>query len=691
MEVEAVQFIIADTFQDGLTKLDPQDQGIVKQKAFDFQANPSHPGFQLHKLDDAAEKNFWSAYINMDLRMIVYRDGARTVLCYTDHHDAAYAWAERHKLDISDTTGAAQIITTQKRVEEVVDIIRRTEVRKPALFAHYEDNYLSALGVPPEWLDAVKDADEDSFLEHLLEELPSEVSERLARLANGEPVKRPIKEEIDDPFAHPDAQSKFLVVEDDLGSMERALSAPWDKWLVFLHPSQRTVVNEDYTGPARVTGGAGTGKTVVALHRAARLARNNPTARILLTTFSKTLAARLQQNLERLVGAETPELERIDVTNLHNLAVERWNAETGRTFKPFHPHQGLLELVHEAIEVTDGSEFSAEWLSAEWEAIIDTEGIESWEEYESFPRAGRGSSLTVSQRRSVWPIFEHVQTSLTQRGEFTWQGLCYATAKLLSKLETPVYKHVVADEIQDFGPAELRLLRALIPESENDLFVTGDLGQRIYKGKTSFLDAGIDIRGRSSILDINYRTTEQIRRHADKILPPGQTDGDGMTETRTSVSLLSGPEPTFAFERDAQLEVETASKWLKHQLSNGFKPEEVAIFARTNKLVRDRAEQVVGRCALKAHDLKDDEPPRSKCVSVGTMHRAKGLEFRAVLVMGCEDHVVPYQSAYSKQPDAVSRAAFLEREQNLLYVACTRARDRLFISGAGTISRFLRR
>jgi superfamily I DNA/RNA helicase len=459
---------------------------------------------------------------------------------------------------------------------------------------------------------------------------------------------------------------------------------------VFLHPSQRQVVYEDYSGPARVTGGAGTGKTVVALHRAARLAREYPEAKILLTTFSKTLAARLQQNLERLVGVEAPELERIDVTNLHNLAVERWNTETGSIFKPFHPHEGLLDLVHEAIEATGGSGFSADWLRAEWETIIDTEGIRCWEEYQDFPRAGRGSPLSVGQRREVWPVFEHIRNALEKRGERTWQGLCYDTAARVSRLDQPLYDHVIADEIQDFGPAELRLLRALTPEADNDLFVTGDLGQRIYKGKTSFLGAGIDIRGRSTILDINYRTTEQIRRYADKILPAGLSDADGVTEARTSVSLHSGPEPTFAFESNAQREIEAAAKWLQKQLSNGFKPEEIAIFVRTNKLVRERPEHVVGKCGLQSYELRDDEPPRSKCVSIGTMHRAKGLEFRAVLVMGCEDDVVPYQSAYSKQPDTEARAAFLDREQNLLYVACTRARDRLFVSGAGEKSRFLR-
>lgn len=677
-----MRFIIADTFTDSLAQLGSRYQGPVKETVFDFQADPRNPGFRLHKLK--GDKNFASVSVNMDVRIIIHREDDLTVLCYVDHHNPAYDWAERHQFSINDRTGAAQIIKTEKRIEEVV--VR--EQKEPPLFGRYEDDYLLALGVPHEWLDAVKIADEDGFLNHLMESLPPEASERLSRLATGEPVPRPVVPEDRDPFAHPDARSRFLVVGQDTSVMQRALDAPWDKWVVFLHPSQREVVEKSYSGPARITGGAGTGKTVVALHRAARLAKQHPAAKILLTTFSKTLAARLEHNLALLLGDDAPERERIEVNHLHSVAMLLWQKKQERGFRPLMSSKDVSERVKEAATTVGETELSPEFLRAEWELIIDTEGVRDWERYRSISRAGRGTPVGARQRQQAWNVFEEMYNIIDRKHERTWQQACYDVAEDLAERDSLPYDHVIADEIQDFGPAELRLLRALVPEQDNDLFLTGDLGQRIYKGKTSFLAAGIDIRGRSNILSVNYRTTEQIRRHAEKLLPSVIADLDGKGEPRAAVSLLSGPEPTLAFEKGVDDEQGAAVTWLKTQLDNGYRPEDIAIFVRTNRLV-DRAKKVAKQCDLSVHDLKDDDEAQPGCLSVGTMHRAKGLEFKVVMVLGCEDDTVPYRSVYNKQPDDAAKQTFIEQEQNLLYVACTRARERLFVSSAGEPSRFL--
>ncbi len=203
------------------------------------------------------------------------------------------------------------------------------------------------------------------------------------------------------------------------------------------------------------------------------------------------------------------------------------------------------------------------------------------------------------------------------------------------------------------------------------------------------MGAGIDIRGRSTVLKLNYRTTEQIRRFADTLLPPVIHSLDGDNEERQGVSILSGPAPKFALERSVKDELAAVEKWLRKQLSSGFKPHEVAIFARTNNLIRDRVKHVVSRCGLNYHELSDHEPPREKRISVGTMHRAKGLEFKVVVVMGCEDAQLPLQSVLRGMPDEPSKATFCEQERNLFYVACTRARERLLVSCAGEPSRLM--
>lgn len=684
--------LIADTFQASLTGLDSIHHGAVKAAAYDLQTNPAHPSFQFHRVERTKEKNFWTARVNVDIRMVVYKDGNHLILCYVDHHDAAYRWAENRRFSLNEMTGAVQIVVSKEVINEIVKsvvVVQEQEAPRPKLFADYPGDYLLALSVPESYLDAVKLADEAMFLNQLMGILPEEAAENLARLATGEVVPRPSLPKVKDPFLHPDAQRRFRVVDKDPKALERALNVPWEKWAIFLHPTQQEVVDRSYSGPARVTGGAGTGKTVVALHRAAHLARADGNAKILLTTFSRTLAARLQYSLTLLLGPNAPELKQIRVANLHSVAAEIWNEASKTSLTIFDPQKDLAPLMRQAVTAAGVTDMDQIFLEAEWTAVVDTEGITTWEVYKTVSRAGRGTALGARQRLRVWKVFEALHDLLDTQGLRTWQRVCYEVAFLLSQRDALPYDHVIADEVQDFGPAELRLLRAFAPEGRDDILVTGDLGQRIYKGQTSFLGAGIDIRGRSMVLKLNYRTTEQIRRFADTLLPTVIQSLDGDSEERLGVSILSGPEPKFAFERSVKSEIDTVEKWLRKQLSSGFKPHEVAIFARTNNVIRDRVKHVVGRCGLSYHELSDHEPPREKRISVGTMHRAKGLEFKVVIVMGCEDGQLPLQSVLEKLPDEASRAMFAEQERNLFYVACTRTRERLLISCAGVPSRLV--
>ncbi len=683
-------FIISDTFTDSLTHLDPADKSAVATAVFDVKEDPANPGFRLHRLDGIREKKFWSARVSQDLRLILYRDGDTTVVCYADHHDAAYSWAERRRLDVNEVTGAAQFVAIEERQEEIVHQIHTAEVRGPALFARYPDDYLLALGVPPAWLDAVKLADETQFLDQIADELPEEASEALLRLALGEPVPRPTPVSVagTDPFRHPDARRRFRIIEDDR-VLSQALAAPWDKWVVFLHPTQQEIVDRAFRGPARVTGGAGTGKTVVALHRAARLARDQPESRVLLTTFSRTLAARLQQHLARLVGGDAPELEHVRVAHLHHVAVELWNHTHAEVFRLAN-RERLDALLDRAMERVSPVDLSRAFLRAEFDAVVDAEGITSWEEYRTVRRVGRGVALGARQRRQAWSVFEALHELLVEQRLRTYERVCHEVAEALGNGAARPYDHVVADEIQDFGPAELRLLQALAGDA-GTLFLAGDLGQRIYKGPTSFARAGIEVRGRTTHLRLNYRTTEQIRRYADGILPGSldDPDGDG-PERRDAVSLFSGPEPESERTSNPGAEVDAVTAWLKTLISNGYAPSDIAIFARTNDLVSKRARHVVGNLGLKPHLLEDDEPPAEKRIAIGTMHRAKGLEFKAVVVMGCDERYLPNQYALSQQPDDVERATFIEQERNLFYVACTRARERLLVTCGGPPSPFLR-
>jgi hypothetical protein len=677
-----MQFMIADTFTKSLARLDKPAQALVKQAAFDFQVHPAHPGFHFHRLDRARDKQFWSFRVSEDLRIIVHRTPETFTLCYADHHDAAYTWAERRRLDVHPDTGAAQFVEIQEVVQQVMKHVEG----EASLFATYDPEYLLALGIPPPWLDAVRHVGESGFTA-LLDHLPQEAAERLFDLACGRPVPRPVAQAAQDPFTHPDAQRRFRVL-DDQHELRRALEAPWEQWMVFLHPTQRAAVERSYSGPARVTGSAGTGKTVVALHRAAHLVQTHPAARVLLTTFSRTLAVRLAPYADLLLGADTPSRQQLTIAHVHRVALGIWTARPGISFTALAP-QEVRQLLEAAAQTAGVMQFPWSFLRSEWEAMIDAQGLTTWEAYQRASRAGRGTPLGVRQRLALWRVFAQVLETMQAQGRLTWNRLCHETAGCLESETHRPYDHVVADECQDFGPAELRLLRALVPPGPNDLFLCGDAGQRIYKAPCSWTAAGITVRGRSTRLRVNYRTTEQIQCFADEVLPSSLDQGDGTPEARDTIALLSGPAPHIAGAATVEDEIVEVRTWLTAVLTMGYQPADVAIFARTERVLRDRAEVVLRACGMGWHYLSDDAPPAKDTVSLGTLHRAKGLEFKVVVVLGCDAALLPLAIALHECVDEVDRQMVTEQEGHLLYVACTRAREQLLLTYAGAPSVFL--
>jgi superfamily I DNA/RNA helicase len=337
--------------------------------------------------------------------------------------------------------------------------------------------------------------------------------------------------------------------------------------------------------------------------------------------------------------------------------------------------------------VDGATKFSASFLGSEFEAVIDPAGITTWEQYKSASRTNRGTPLGARQKLTIWRVFETLLQLLAKENLNTWNSLCYRTAELLT---APVYDHVIADEVQDFGPAELRFVRALAAPAKNDIFLCGDSGQRIYKSRTSLLSSGLDVRGRSTQLKINYRTTQQIRRFADTLFLSYEADADGDPLTRDAVSILNGPVPQVAGFASITGEVSGLAAWLESRLGEGMKPNEVAIFARTEGVLHDRAEPALEAAGLKGQLLNDDDPAEEDHVSLGTMHRAKGLEFRAVAIVGCDVGLLPLRSVLDGFTDPVERDLFVEQERNLLYVALTRAREQVLVSHVAHASSFLR-
>lgn len=698
-------FLISNTFTTGLGRLTADEQKAAKTTAFDLRMNPWNPGLSLHRLDKARDKNFWSVRVNADIRIIVHRTPGSQLLCYVDHHDRAYDWAERRKIEAHPTTGAVQIVEIRETVREVVVPVytqAQAPIAKPLLFDRHSDVDLLGCGVPPDWIDDVRRADEDSLLT-LADHLPGEAAEALLEIATGGSPKQkeavlltqmlsPGEEtsEFALGLSHPDAQRRFRVM-DSVEELERALDAPWDKWTVFLHPEQRDGIERSYTGPARVSGSAGTGKTVVALHRAVWLARVNPEARVLLATFSGPLAQALEKLLRRLIGNEPRVAERIEVCALDTLAMRLHQAQLGgpEGALTLASRDDVRALLEEASSAVGGHKFGVSFLVAEWEQIVDGWQIEGWEAYRDVPRLGRRTRLPEPQRATLWQIFERVRSGLAERGLKTSAAVFQALAASLAGDRRPPYDFAVVDEAQDVSVTQLRFFAALGAGRPNALFFAGDLGQRIFQAPFSWKALGVDIRGRSRKLRVNYRTSHQIRRQADRLLGPEVSDVDGNRESRRdAISVFNGPPPSVRTFPTVEGETAATSAWLAEQIGGGVRPHEIGIFVRSSSEL-PRAQAVADRARVPYRVLDDKLAPSSDAASIGTMHLAKGLEFRVVSVMACDDEVLPLQERIEQVGDDADLQEVYETERHLLYVACTRARDALWVSGVEPASEFL--
>jgi mRNA-degrading endonuclease RelE of RelBE toxin-antitoxin system len=686
-----MQFLIADTFTDSLTRLTADEQKSVKTTAFDLQTNPAHPSLQFHRLDKAKDRHFCSVRAGSDIRLIVHKSDSAIVLCYADHHDKAYAWGERRRLTAHPTTGAAQLVEVRETVQEiVVPVYVQAEAPPSAaprrLFVDIDDDVLLGYGVPPEWLDEVRRATEDSILT-LADDLPGEAAEALLELATGGTPQGPAVVPVGTgPFEHPDAQRRFRVMH-DVEELERALDYPWERWTVFLHPAQREIVERDYSGPARVSGSAGTGKTIVALHRSVFLARSNLEARILLTTYSDMLANALRARLGLLVANEPRLAERIEVRSIGEVGERLHRAQAG---VPRVASRDVIEgYLREASDAVGSHKFRPHFLLTEWEQVVDAWQLGSWEDYRDVRRLGRKTRLAEQQRAILWSIFEKVSERLAQEGRVTEYGIFTHLAELVAKRDGRPYDFVVVDEAQDMGVAHLRFFAALAGDRPNGLFFAGDLGQRIFQQPFSWRALGVDIRGRSRNLQVNYRTSHQIRQSADRLLDPEQTDADGNTESRAgTISVFNGTPPTIRVLADEDAEIDAVAEWLRGLAGEGLAPDELAVFVRSEAEI-ERAARAVSAAGLKAAVLDEKVRTTKGAVSVSTMHLAKGLEFRAVAVMACDDEVIPSQERIETIADNADLEDVYSTERHLLYVACTRARDHLLITGVMPGSEFL--
>lgn len=489
---------------------------------------------------------------------------------------------------------------------------------------------------------------------------------------------------IETALSRPESRRRFVMVTSQ-HELEQALNYPLERWRLFLHPGQQSIVKRRFDGPALVSGGAGTGKTVIGLHRARYLAAQVYTAPdeyVLLTTFTINLAENLAALMESLCGDDQETRQRIQVRHVHSLA-KHLRDLAHEPFSIIEEGQAKY-LMRKAVHAHDTPGLLPSFYVSEWKEVVQERDVSTLEDYLQADRTGRGKALTQSQRARIWPVFETYRQSVAEGGWEEWPDVMRRVRQLLAngQIQLPYrYRAVIVDEAQDMGTPEMRLLLALVGQGPDSLLLLGDTRQQIYARGSYVRLLNIPIGRRHIQLQINYRTTEQIRAAASQVVGGAHALNGEFLGRDESISLLSGAAPavhTFVTEDEEQQAVVSA---IQEAIAD-MPPEEIAIIGRTNGVVAQYHRRLLAAgipgTKLEGRGMAGPD------AQLMTIHRAKGLEFRAVFVVGCSADRFP--SPYPGDADEADRAEHDARERRLLYVGMTRARELLWVSGAGTMS-----
>ena len=687
-------------FLAAFAKLPPKQQRGVRTMIARFERDSTASGLNYEKIVNAQDPNMRSLRIDRGYRAIVLKpaEGDLHMLLWADKHDNAYSWATRHRCSINSETGALQVYEPRQAAPPAVEGAAAAE---PAIFGKLKRRQLLRMGVPADMAAEVLDICDDDALEDMAPRLPVEAYDALYLYMAGDTYEQIILDRETPPesvdttdfnaaLTRDDSRSRFVTIDNDI-ELEAMFNAPLERWRVFLHPSQRQLVERNWNGPVRVLGGAGTGKTVAAMHRARWLARELPKSeRILFTTFTRNLAADIEHNLRTICSPE--EMKRIEVTNL-----DRWVQRflRGKQYRFRLEFDRDKPSWREALSKKPRDlSFSDAFYNDEWEQIIQSNGVTTREEYLRIPRTGRGVRLTRATRARIWPVFEEYRAQLAERGIMEVADCYRASATLLEQDRTGAnFASVIVDEAQDMSAAAWRLIRSIVPRGRDDIFIAGDAHQRIYSRHRVVLSrCGIDIRGRGRKLRLNYRTTEQTRRWASNVLEPRSIDDlDGGDDDNKGIrSIARGPEPRIGHFENRDTQATCIVGYLTDLMDREVPLRGVCIVSRTQK-ERDAILEELSDAEVPVEVLEADAPDESSTgVRIATMHRVKGLEFDRVVIASANEDILPLPAAIkATDADSPERIAAETAERALLYVSATRAKKELIVLSFGTPSPFL--
>lgn len=707
--MDTPKIAIASDFLLSFAAIPKAQQKKVQEFLSKFRENPTSSAINYEKIRDAKSKNVHSVRINQAYRGIVLKPekGNVYMLMFVALHDDAYDWARTHRCEIHPSTGAIQIIDVSNVEAEIVEPTQGISSQNSPLFAQFKEKQILALGVPESFIQRVMSIATEKQLEQLEESLPTEAFEALFMLAAGDDYESVYNtyndqingdveidvEDFDAALQRAVTLRSFKVVTNDL-ELQKMLNAPLEQWRVFLHPSQRKLVALEAKGPTRVLGGAGTGKTVVAMHRAVHLAKKlileQSNRKILLTTFTKNLASDIKANIKKIATDE--QLARIEVVNIDGW-VSRLLKQFKYDYKVVYEGDAKRKKCWDIAVSQAPAEpyFPDSFYQEEWRLIVQANGIKTKQEYLKVSRVGRGTSLSRLQRSLVWPVFEEYRNQLNRNQIREINDAMLDAMALINEQQLVLpYSSIIVDEAQDMGSQAFTLLRSIVPEQENDLFIVGDGHQRIYRNKVVLGRCGINVRGRrSQKLKINYRTTEETRRFATAILenvPVDDLDGD-FDKSSDYLSLFHGDVPIVQACTSFDEECGFIRKQIESLIECGVPLKNICIVSRTNAL-RDNYKSAFEQAGFDSYSLSSESSDNDKPgLRFATMHRVKGLEFQYIFIAGANEGVIPLQMAITEDP--VEKRDYDFNERALLHVAATRAIKGLVVTSSGQLSPYL--
>jgi mRNA-degrading endonuclease RelE of RelBE toxin-antitoxin system len=670
----------------------------IQKKVLEFQKkfrdNSKSEAIHLEPITTFKDPHLRTARIDGKYRAIVKvpQTGDDYYLLWVDNHDEAMDWAKNKVFHWNENTQTAQLFTAL--TENIIEHKIIANNASNFLFVDYSEQQLIALGVPDQLIELVHKITDLNQLEDLEQYLPVDVYERLFYLSDGVPYASLLAEIEDgksksenliDQVASNNNKRSFIEVNDDL--MNEIINGELSKWQLFLHPSQRKLVESSFKGPVKVTGGAGTGKTVVALHRLHFLAGLPDTENskpIAFVTFTNSLT----ENINRLAQKLSVDMTKVTIRTIDSLARELASTygltSKGIRILDTYNSKNSVELWEDVLEQTL-SAFDSSFLSTEYQSVKLFNNLQTKEDYLNTSRIGRGKPITRKQRIDVWKLFEQYEQKKQEECYLDRLELFNLVCSYLQDKDKP-FKQLIADEIQDFSNVELRFLRSLVAEKPNDLFLVGDPYQKIYARKINFTTAGISVRGnRSKQLRINYRTSEEIKRLAvSAIQGISYDDFDGEAEKLKGYhSLFHGEKPVYESFKSKEEELAFLVETIKTVRGRGYKYNDIAVGTRTREAMRE-IKTHLHKQKIPYQDNSTQDSSQSDSVVLSTFHNLKGLEFKAVLLAEVNNRTAPLYFQKIEQMTPLEREEYQQSEKSLLYVAMTRAISILKIMGTGT-------